>query len=425
MENTELTMDDLLRLDDSADGFNEKDLWDLEQKLISPNKKNSVEPSPAMMKGDTPSISQSTVEHDVLSALRHENIMLRQELDQLKRFKDSTTVESTTPSTDDLLQRIQELESITGPDASAKLLERMKCHEKRNRELETENEQLKESLQSASKSLDLKKHVDQEAEIVELKGIVTNLQSRIMVLVEEKLDLQLRYDGLEHELKTWHKDMASTQHRMPWFSLPSAPSKDEGESERTILKDRDASQSDFLKVAIAKKKKRDLTIALGGILSKVSFSEYANPGGLDEGEHAERTATEGVDEKSAQHEFRSGPLGIGMMASHEDFDKSVEEFRLSSHQDSDVSPSKKSGGWSLFGSHHFRGATASTQGDEDEFMSSPTTGRGKQYDSQLPPALTMDTLPSILDSEISSGDNSANGDGVINFEAGETVSSPR
>lgn len=414
MEEADATMDELLRLgeEDDQDLDLDSDLWDLEQKLTAgdENAKDVV-----VGGGDaSSSISLDAKEEHImagletsLSPLEKENQQLEQQLNKMKLSKDSAAKDSMEPSTDDLLQRIQELETqleaFKENDAIKKMEMKIKELERQNMELQHENGLLKCKDESVT---GLKSKVVREVGVAELQAVVQNLQSRIMVLVEEKLELQLRHDKVEHELKGIRKQSENQGKRARWFPTPPSPKEKEVPSEPAVPLDLSVvSQSELLKEAMSKKKKFELPGALGGFLAKVASGDSAEDGsGKDPGETQE--------EKEAPHERVLKGLGIKSSSRRK---TQIDEGA----SDKAGSPIHTTGasGWSIFGS--LKTGNDTTQGDEEKFMSS--TNGEKRDEQRLPPAVSTDALPSMIDSNSSSRENLMLEDEVVDFSIAQQL----
>jgi hypothetical protein len=499
-----LCLDDLLRLDDeeveeeevevedtttapTLDDDDDPDLWDLEQKLTIGNTTSTTASvahvaAPAVIVAMEADESESTRSHSdaelSLSKLQQENIKLQQQMNDLQTKK-SIGVNYSPPrevaSVDDLLQRIHdvELETARAHHVTANLLEKIQGLEQLNQKLGAENEELKETI---NRNLDPVETIElgplfvveqnggpqtttnTTTTIGELKGIIENLQARIMVLVEEKLDLQLRSDRLEHELKT---SPSKQQHLLPmgWFSPPPAATprlKDNddddgggggggdahhgdndhhggggdddnngggGEQEPPQPpphldhphKTTESSPStDFLlhQGAMIEKTKRDIGNALGGIFAKVaSAGDFAKNRVGNKVPTGEPTTLDQKLEVTVEDAIRDGEEKPGIPTNNSPStveDKTVDDGNQHHHHHqpeptkstlpNDGSP-RHGGGWNFFGIIKKKDAVVVTPvtqqgGDEDNFMSSPTRDPPNQG---LLPAMSSDSLPSMLD----------------------------
>ena len=448
--NPTTNLDDLLRWDgsdgllyddtdgvDHSDGFDDLELWALEQKLTTNPSSSLGAPSSNVVEPDSTTATTATattatatadvVEDDdstsqeELSRLRREQTQLQE---QMKKLQSSTTTANDShrarnsivvASTDDLLQRIHdlELEQANAESRTDDFLKTIQRLETMNQQLGIENEELKASMKRMMTNNTLSS-VDEtpvpstvgqvdanEAHIRDLKTVIENLQARIMVLVEEKLDLQLRNDSLEHEKKSPQKQ---PQHPRWFLAAPatnSTPKTGDAvvvEQQPPAIVDGEASQSDHLKQAMVDKQKRGGG-SLGGIIAKVAGSDFVtNPVSAAGGNKDSLSLQE---KKAAQLEASGGDESLGLLASPKKVDSQAtgDDKQTSTKV---VSP-KKFGGWgSIFGSAKKK--DSGLQGDEEDFMSTTTMAPATPSADDAPgtqlllPALTSDTLPSMLDS---------------------------
>ena len=461
--NPTTNLDDLLRWDgsdgllyddtegvDHSDGFDDLELWALEQKLttnpsfsLGPPSSNVVEPDSTTATTATATTSTAAVvvedddstSQEELSRLRREQTQLQE---QMKKLQSSTTTANDSyrarnsivvASTDDLLHRIHdlELEQANAQSRTEDFLRTIQRLETMNQQLGIENEELKASMKRMMTNNTLSS-VDEtpvpstvgqvdanEAHIRDLKTVIENLQARIMVLVEEKLDLQLRNDSLEHEKKSPQKQ---PQHPRWFLAAPatnSTPKTGEAvvvEQQPPAIVDGEASQSDHLKQAMVDKQKRGGG-SLGGIIAKVAGSDFVtNP--VSAGGNKDSLSLQ--EKKAAQLEASGGDESLGLLTSPKKVDSQAtgDDKQTSTKV---VSP-KKFGGWgSIFGSAKKK--DSGLQGDEEDFMSTTTTAAATPSADDAPgtqlllPALTSDTLPSMLDSNSVSSHGSVNGETLV------------
>jgi hypothetical protein len=412
--------------------------------------------------------SQLSPEEEMLK-LQQKNAQLQQQLQELQLAND--IVDPNAPSTDDLLQQISDLETqvaslqqeksqMENPTSTgvSTLLQRIQALETMNRRLEDGNSQLQEQVQdsqqtngrhletiaklqnnstpttpdepevdpvvpSSKPKPELPKssawqHAGHLLQIHELESTVQNLQERIMGLVEEKLELQLTVDRMEHDLK----QQSSTPtlfapKRGSWFSsTPTATTMKPPLEDANIISNSSGedtnnpsptSQTDLLKVALAKKKKRESGTRFGFLGSSSSSgdnNDTMNSGSnhKDTSGHSKKDEDDDVIDvelykKLAEHQARYGAESLGIQTSHDDFDKAINEFESSAHITSSSSktetttttPPKSSSiaGW-------FTSKGAVVEEEDSQFTSSPI--RQSQTISKFPPPMAMDTLPSML-----------------------------
>ena len=270
-------------------------------------------------------------------------------------------------------------------------------------------------------------YAGQMLQIHELENTVRNLQQRIMVLVEEKLELQTSLDRMEHDLKQY-KGQSQTlfaAKRASWFSSsPTARTAMDGSGHPplpTVAVDETTSQTDLLKHALAAKKAREgPSMALGsgfGLLGKSlsgstdqqqqqqqPLNSTAGSGGLEEDD----TIDGEMYKKLVEHQARYGNGSLNIRTSHDDFDKAVQQFE--EEQPSPVwreeivpDPPKSSLARSGFASFFTKSSTGVRE-EDSIFTSSPT----KQ--SSKPAPLAIESLTSMLGSKKNSREDILNGE---------------
>lgn len=268
---------------DDTDEDDDSDFLALQQKLL-------------IRGSNTTSSTNQQEEEQGVDSDDHEDSILTQPQNQQGEQNTSDSKSPIAPSVDELKQRIDALETeLSSLSDSPRFLQKIQGLETTNRRLLDENSQLQQRihhLEQQNQRLVEKESLDQpivsfkirdtshksrlegestmddkDVMIQELESLVQNLQQRMMGLVEEKLQLKLDLDRMEHEIKYYQQLHPNTpsfvaQTREAWLAIMNKESKEGVEGEENEEDDPNhptipATQKDFLKIAMENKKKRE------------------------------------------------------------------------------------------------------------------------------------------------------------------------
>lgn len=332
--------------DEDEDEDDDSDFLALQQKLIRG--------SSAAAAASTTTTNQQNEED--MDGDENENSILYQPQEEQECEKNDRPIDGTldsilAPSVDELQQRIHELEAeLHSRSDSPRMLQKIQGLETTNRRLLDENSQLQERIHHLEQqnqrwiekekldqpivsfkvqdrmksSLDGSSTMDDKDKMMhEMESIVQNLQQRIMGLVEEKLQLKLDLDRMEHEIKYYQQLHPNTpsfvaQTREAWLSIMNKESsKDDIEGDDDDEKDEDpnhtttnpVTQKDFLKIAMANKKKREPGLGFSFLKGHQSTSGTAKDAPSQQS--SETDAPQSVNPEETEPQNHKGDDGAG------------------------------------------------------------------------------------------------------------------
>jgi hypothetical protein len=311
--------------------------------------------------------------------LQEENSQLQQQIYELK-FRNENQQQPQAPSSpmgsaqvEKLLKKLKGLESMNHrlQDGNSQLQEQVKeANEQTTAQDQLTISDLQQQLQDAKSSFsrtmsngsfddddDDKESSSDDDELhnngaiqrlSEMQNTIDTLQRRIMVLVDDKLELQTALDSLEHQSQSQFVDVelaAEEQikknketnnnergRRKSWLPFSPANTKEQVQEHQQqtlpvpIAIDKDSSQADILKQTMARKRASSLGGRLSGIFGPTDEDYEIDKEALRE--LSDRTINNNNNNGQGKTNLSGGGGGGFTSLSNDQFDKSVEQFEV-------------------------------------------------------------------------------------------------